>query len=172
MNDGRGLSGDKKGLQNPLQRFDSASGLQLELDKVRKQKAEAEKENHNLRARITYLERAGGYKDEYIKLKKALTELKRGGKPSEAAMEALGWESPEFSEVSEYLVAYAFDRKERAEFVKRLQKLGVDLYQADALKGNLDIARARLEKDPENTFLQAAEMILGNFLYGGGITWD
>ena len=103
------------------------------------------------------------YKQKYIELNKALTDLKRGT-PSDRSLEVLGCPIDEFWHVNQYLVANNFNVKERAEFVKRLEKMGVDLFDAAWLKQTQNTIREKLDKNSANQWLLAAEAILGNML--------
>lgn len=103
------------------------------------------------------------YKQEYISLKRALSDLKRG-KPSDISLEVLGYTMEEFATATEYLAADAFNRKERVEFIKELKKTGVNLFDAAWLKRELNQAREMMEID-SNPFWIAAERILENLLF-------
>jgi len=104
------------------------------------------------------------YKQKYIELSKALTNLKRG-KVSDWDMEVMGCGVDQFHDMNQYLVADNFNVKERAEFIARLEKLGVDLFNTDLLKTRLDLVRHRLHKYPDDVNLITEERILGNMLF-------
>lgn len=104
------------------------------------------------------------YKQKYIELNKALTALKRG-KPSDWDLKVLGCSVDEFWNVNQYLVANNFNVKERSDFIKRLEKLGVDLFDSYWLKQELDKIRIYLNKFPDSTIALAKEEILGNLLF-------
>jgi len=81
------------------------------------------------------------YKAAYIALRKAVTALKRG-KPSDYDLEMLGCSVDEFWKVNQYLVANEFDTKERAAFIKNLERCGVDLFDVYELKLKLNFIRS------------------------------
>lgn len=173
---GQRLSGDKASLQSlPSGSTPTLASISCEKCKeLSRKNGELQKKVFDLMAEKEYRERHDGYKGEYIQLKKALSDLKRGlkegQKPSAATLDVLGYDSHEFGEASEYLVANAFDRKDRAEFVKRLQSMGVDLCDAAHIKDTFDIVRVRLLQNPEDPWLDAAEKILGNILYNRALS--
>lgn len=108
------------------------------------------------------------YKQKYIALQKAVSDLKRGN-PSEKTMQILyGWDSIDFSTGNAYMVDAAFDRKDRENFIKRLNKDKVDLYRLFWLKSELDAVRTVLdgmdEKNPKYSWFSAAEKILDGLL--------
>lgn len=104
------------------------------------------------------------YKEKYIELNRALTNLKRG-KPSDHDLEVLNCPIDEFHKTNQYLVANSFNVKERAAFIKSLEKSGVDLFDAYYIKDCLDMIRHKLEKFPDDNYLIMSEIILGNLLY-------
>lgn len=104
------------------------------------------------------------YKDEVIQLKKALSALKRG-KPTNWDLKVLGCSVDEFWHVNQYLVANQFNIKERAEFIKRLENIGVDLFDAYYLKSLLNLTREKIKITQDCIYLEAIEMILGNLLF-------
>lgn len=104
------------------------------------------------------------YKDEYIKLKKALSTLKRGKAPTIDELEILGMTTLEFSTANEYIVAHEFETKERIEFVKKLNASGVDLLSLYEIKELLDQTRDMLQES-NNEYLLAIESVLGNLFY-------
>ncbi len=103
------------------------------------------------------------YKDEVIQLRKSISALKRG-KPTDWDLEVLGCSIDEFWHLNQHLVANNFNVKEREKFVKRLEALGCDLFDAYHIKSTLDLARHKLDEFPDDTYLQAVEMVLGNLL--------
>ncbi len=109
------------------------------------------------------------YKQEYIQLKKALSALKRGN-PSDWELQILQCSIDEFWHVNQYLAANEFNVKERAQFIKRLEKHGCDLFDAFYILSELHAVRREIDLKPDDNFLLAKEMILGNMLYRSDLT--
>lgn len=143
-NNGHGLSGDKQGLQI------SSGGSTPTM-------ASTYVSFNNLGF--------ADYKAAYIALRKAVTVLKRG-KPTDYDLEVLGCSVDEFWKMNQYLVANEFDAKERAKFIKNLEKYGVDLFDVYQLKSKLTSVRAEIERNPNDISLQAIEEFIGNWLFG------
>lgn len=108
------------------------------------------------------------YKQRFIELNRALTALKRG-KPSDWDLEVLGCAIDEFWTCNQYIVANNFNVKERAEFVKTLEKRGVDLFDAAWLKQDLDLVRRNFDMFPGSAYLQGLEAALSNLLFNRGL---
>lgn len=137
MNNGGGLSGDSKSLQN------SQGGSTPPLASTY----------------VSFNDLGfSDYKAAYIALRRAITALKRG-KPTDYDLEMLGCSIDKFRQVNQYLIANEFEIKERAAFVKKLEFLNVDLFDGWSLKFELD--NARFNGDTET------ERILGNILFNG-----
>lgn len=104
------------------------------------------------------------YRDKFIALNKAVTALKRGT-PTTEHLETLGYSEEDFNNANQYLVAFSFDVKERERFIKKLESMKVDLFDAFNTKSLLDFTRRQLEKAPEDSDLLQQERILGNLLF-------
>lgn len=114
------------------------------------------------------------YKQKYIELQKAVSDLKRG-KPSDKTMEVLyGWDSIDFSTANEYMVDTAFNRKDRENFIKRLNSEKVDLFRLFWLKNERDGVRNMLngmeESHPKYNWYTISETILDGLLTGSFIS--
>jgi len=122
---------------------------------------------HRLCSEVCRLQREdrGAYKREFIEIKKALSTLKRSKKPTDAELEVLGCSINEFNTVGEYIINNEFEVKEMALFIKRLNDMGVDLYEAGSLKEKLNSVRRTLESNPDDPVAIAKEAILGNILF-------